>query len=99
MAKIRALPHRERSEAVKTVVWTNGSCNAKGRHGRGGWAALIEQAGTFREISGSADDTTHNRMELTAICVELETLTGAIDGREETPSSAARSTGSPRQAA
>ena len=66
---------------MKTVVWTDGSCNAKGRHGRGGWAALIEQAGTFGEISGSADDTTHNRMELTAICVELETLTGAIDGK------------------
>jgi ribonuclease HI len=46
--------------------------------GRGGWAALIEQAGTVREISGSADGTTQNRMELTAICEALETLTGVI---------------------
>jgi hypothetical protein len=30
---------------VKTVVWTDGSCNANGMHGRGGWAALIDQAG------------------------------------------------------
>ena len=35
---------------VKTVVWTDGSCNANGMHGRGGWAALIEQAGTVREF-------------------------------------------------
>jgi ribonuclease HI len=52
-------------------------------HGRDGWAALIEQAGTVREISGSAHDTTHNRMELTAICEALETLTGAIEVRTD----------------
>jgi hypothetical protein len=68
---------------VKTVVWTDGSCNANGMYGRGGWAALIEQAGTVREISGSAHDTTHNRMELTAICEALETLTGAIKVRTD----------------
>ncbi len=63
---------------MTTVVWTDGSCNAKGMQGRGGWAALIEQAGTVREISGGADGTTQNRMELTAICEALETLTGVI---------------------
>jgi ribonuclease HI len=74
----------ERSESgVETVVWTDGSCNANGMHGRGGWAALIEQAGTVREISGSAHGTTHNRMELTAICEALETLTGAIEVRTD----------------
>jgi ribonuclease HI len=46
-------------------------------------AALIVQAGTVREISGSADGTTHNRMELTAICEALETLTGAIEVRTD----------------
>jgi hypothetical protein len=30
--------------------------------GRGGWAALIEQAGAVGEISGSAHGTTHNRI-------------------------------------
>jgi ribonuclease HI len=68
---------------VKTVVWTDGSCNANGIHGRGGWAALIEQAGIVREMSGSAHGTTHNRMELTAICEALETLTGAIEVRTD----------------
>ncbi len=52
-------------------------------YGRDGWAALIEQAGTVREISGSAHDPTHNRMELTAICEALETLTGAIEVRTD----------------
>jgi ribonuclease HI len=66
-----------------TVVWTDGSCNANGMHGRGGWAALIEQTGTVREISGSADGTTHNRMELTAICEALEKLTGTIEVRTD----------------
>ncbi len=63
---------------MTTVVWTDGSCNANGMQGRGGWAALIEQAGTVREISAGADGTTQNRMELTAICEALETLTGVI---------------------
>jgi ribonuclease HI len=68
---------------VKIVVWTDGSCNASGMHGRGGWAALIEQAGSVREISGSARGTTHNRMELSAVCEALETLTGAIEVRTD----------------
>jgi ribonuclease HI len=73
----------EEERVVETVVWTDGSCNANGIQGRGGWAALIEQAGTVREISGSANGTTHNRMELTAICEALETLTGAIEVRTD----------------
>ena len=64
---------------MKTVVWTDGSCDANGMHGRGGWAARIEQAGSVHEISGSAQGTTHNRMELTAICEALETLTEGIE--------------------
>lgn len=63
---------------MTTVVWTDGSCNANGMKGRGGWAALIEQSGTFREISGGADGTTQNRMEITAICEALGTLNGVI---------------------
>jgi ribonuclease HI len=52
-------------------------------HGRGGWAARIEQAGTVREISGGADGTTHNRMELTAICEALETVSGVAEIRTD----------------
>ena len=79
---------------MKTVVWTDGSCNANGMHARGGWAALIEQAGTVREISGSAHGTTHNRMELTAICEALETLTAMAPGRDRTARSRTETSGS-----
>src|SRR5690242_870614 len=68
----------ESGVTMTTIVWTDGSCNANGRRGRGGWAALIERAGTVREITGGADGTTQNRMEITAICEALETLTGVI---------------------
>jgi ribonuclease HI len=57
----------------------------KGIRGRGGWAALIQQGGTVRELSGGADDTTQHRMELTAVCEALETLTGTIEVRTDTP--------------
>lgn len=67
----------------KTLVWTDGSCNANGIQGRGGWAARIEQAGVVREIAEGVTGTTHNRMELTAICEALETLTGAIEVRTD----------------
>jgi len=73
----------ETATSEKCLVWTDGSCNAKGIRGRGGWAALIEEGGTSREIFGGADGTTHNRMELTAICEALEMLSGAIEVRTD----------------
>lgn len=68
---------------AKAVVWTDGSCNANGVQGRGGWSALIVRAGSESEFCGGADDTTHNRMELTAICEALERLTGRIEVRTD----------------
>lgn len=69
---------------MTAVVWTDGSWNANGM-GRGGWAALIEQAGTVREGYGWADGMKQHRMELTAVCKALESLTGAIEVRTDTP--------------
>lgn len=73
----------EAATSEKSLVWTDGSCNVKGIRGRGGWAGLIEEGGTVREISGGVDGTTHNRMELTAICEALEMLSGAIEVRTD----------------
>ena len=67
---------------MTTVVWTDGSWNANGL-GRGGWAALIEQAGTVREGYGWADGMKQHRMELTAVCKALEALTCAIEVRTD----------------
>jgi ribonuclease HI len=66
-----------------TVIWTDGSCNAKGAAGRGGWAALIERDGTTEPLVGSAMETTQNRMELTAVCEALERVTGVIEVRTD----------------
>ncbi|MEY2845006.1 MAG: ribonuclease [Chloroflexota bacterium] len=45
-------------------IITDGACS--GNPGRGGWAAIVVVAGHTHEYSGSALDTTNNRMELTA---------------------------------
>jgi ribonuclease HI len=68
---------------MKTRVWTDGSCNAEGVAGRGGWAALIERDGSTEQLVGSAMETTQNRMELTAVCEALERVVGAIEVRTD----------------
>jgi ribonuclease HI len=68
---------------MKTLVWTDGSCNVEGVAGRGGWAALIERDGATEQLVGSAVETTHQRMELTAVCEALERVTGAIEVRTD----------------
>ena len=50
-------------------IYTDGAC--LGNPGPGGWAALIEADGHREEISGAAEDTTNNRMELTAVIEAL----------------------------
>jgi ribonuclease HI len=53
---------------LKFYVYTDGSCSAN----KGGWAALvIDNKGKHTELKGSADQTTNNRMELTAIINSL----------------------------
>jgi len=68
---------------MKTLVWTDGSCNVEGVAGRGGWAALIERDGSTEQLVGSAMETTQNRMELTAVCEALERIVGAIEVRTD----------------
>jgi ribonuclease HI len=68
---------------MKTLVWTDGSCNAEGVAGRGGWAALIERDGSTEQLVGSAMETRQNRMELTAVCEALERVNGAIEVRTD----------------
>ncbi|HCM83917.1 MAG TPA: ribonuclease HI [Alphaproteobacteria bacterium] len=52
-------------------IFTDGAC--MGNPGPGGWAALLRYEGTEKEISGHAEATTNNRMELQA-AVEALTL-------------------------
>lgn len=53
-------------------VFTDGAC--RGNPGPGGWGALIRIDGEEQSLSGSAPDTTNNRMELMAAIAGLESF-------------------------
>ena len=58
---------------MKTVtVYTDGACS--GNPGPGGWCAILEYAGTEKELAGGENPTTNNRMELTAVLMALRAL-------------------------
>lgn len=56
----------------KVEIYTDGSC--KQNPGPGGWGAILVYQGRELELSGSAADTTNNRMELTGVIEALRRL-------------------------
>lgn len=56
----------------KVVLYTDGACS--GNPGVGGWGAVLIYNGTQKEISGYEDETTNNRMEITAVVEGLKAL-------------------------
>ena len=58
---------------MKTVsLYTDGACS--GNPGPGGWGVILEYMGREKELSGGEENTTNNRMELTAVIRGLEQL-------------------------
>ncbi len=55
-------------------IFTDGACS--GNPGPGGWGAVLRHGDLEKEISGSAYETTNNRMEMTAAIKALEALKG-----------------------
>ncbi|MDA0649799.1 MAG: ribonuclease HI [Proteobacteria bacterium] len=53
-------------------VFTDGACS--GNPGPGGWGAVLRFGDKERELCGGADNTTNNRMELTAAIEGLRAL-------------------------
>ena len=53
-------------------IWTDGACS--GNPGPGGWGALLRYNGKEKELSGSANPTTNNQMEMMAAIEALESL-------------------------
>ena len=53
-------------------IFTDGAC--RGNPGPGGWGAVLRSGGHEKLLCGRADDTTNNRMELTAAIEALEAL-------------------------
>ena len=56
----------------KVNIYTDGACSKN--PGPGGWAAILEFNGIEKEISGYCEETTNNRMELTAAIQALKIL-------------------------
>jgi len=61
-----------KSALPEIVIYTDGACDPN--PGRGGWAALIITANRKMEISGREDESTNNRMELTAAIRALRSI-------------------------
>lgn len=53
-------------------LFTDGACS--GNPGPGGWGAILRCKGKERELSGGAQNTTNNKMELTAVIEGLKVL-------------------------
>ncbi len=56
----------------KIEIYTDGACS--GNPGNGGWGAVLLYNGHEKRISGSANDTTNNRMELMAVIEGLRSI-------------------------
>ena len=65
-------------------IYTDGAC--RGNPGPGGWAALLTMGEREKEISGAANPTTNNRMELQAVISALQALRRPVDVRLYTDS-------------
>jgi ribonuclease HI len=53
-------------------IYTDGACS--GNPGRGGWGAILRYNGIEKELSGGENETTNNRMEMTAAIEALASL-------------------------
>ena len=58
-------------------IYTDGSCLTN--PGNGGWAAIINDDGKIKKISGSEKDTTNNRMELLAPINALKKMDASLE--------------------
>jgi ribonuclease HI len=61
----------------QVILYTDGACS--GNPGPGGWGALLMCKGAEKEFSGHAEQTTNNRMELTAVIEGLKKITKTSD--------------------
>lgn len=54
------------------ILYTDGACS--GNPGVGGWAFVLQYKKAEKQVSGGEENTTNNRMELTAVIRGLEAL-------------------------
>ena len=74
---------REMAEAMQIRIHTDGACDIHADNQPVGWAAILQEVGDDGEvikervISGGAENTTNNQMELTAVIEGLKLLSHA----------------------
>ncbi len=56
----------------RVEIYTDGACS--GNPGAGGWGALLRWKDVEKELSGAEENTTNNRMEMTAVIEALQAL-------------------------
>lgn len=56
----------------RVEIFTDGACS--GNPGPGGYGVVLKYGEHIKELSGGEEQTTNNRMELTAVIVSLEAL-------------------------
>ncbi len=60
------------TDLQRVDLFTDGAC--RGNPGPGGWGVILRFEGREKELAGGEEDTTNNRMELTAVIRGLEAL-------------------------
>lgn len=63
---------RNQETLKKVTIYTDGACS--GNPGPGGWGAILIYKGQEKELSGFYQESTNNRMELTAALKALQAL-------------------------
>lgn len=61
----------------KIEIYTDGSCNNKPESRKGGWGVVMVFNGETITMFGRVDNTSSNRMEMTAIIAGLQKLNGS----------------------
>ena len=61
----------------RVEIFTDGACS--GNPGAGGWGAILRYNNVEKELSGGEENTTNNRMELTAVISALAALKEACN--------------------
>ncbi len=56
----------------KIEIYTDGACS--GNPGKGGYGVILKYKNNEKELSGYAEETTNNKMELTAVIKGLKAL-------------------------
>lgn len=62
---------------MKVEIFTDGACI--GNPGPGGWGAILRANNKTKELSGGEQNTTNNRMEITAVIKGLQALKKPVD--------------------